>query len=142
MNRKERRRKSKARRNVGAPGAQAIELLELARQHHQAGRLSDAEDYYRKVLQVDPENAIATHLLGGIAYQNGDYQAAEDLFRKVVKSNPGDAQAHNHLGNALTVQERPGEAIEHYTKAVERLGVSGRAVMIEDDIPIQLVEVF
>ncbi len=45
------------------PGA----ALRAAIQHHQAGRLGQAEALYRQVLQAQPQNPDALHLLGVIA---------------------------------------------------------------------------
>ena len=40
------------------------QALDLAIQHHTAGRLSQAEDIYRQVLQPAPNQAHVLHLLG------------------------------------------------------------------------------
>ena len=54
----------------------AAELFVLARQYQQAGDLSQAESCCRQVLQVDPGHAEALHLLGGLAYQVGQFAAS------------------------------------------------------------------
>ena len=43
---------------------------------HQAGRLTEAEPLYRKVLQAQPRHFDSLHLLGVIHYQRGEHQAA------------------------------------------------------------------
>jgi quercetin dioxygenase-like cupin family protein len=40
------------------------EALAIALQHHQAGRLEAAEQIYRRILQVEPEQPDALHFLG------------------------------------------------------------------------------
>ena len=45
--------------------------LHTARQHYQAGRLPQVEAMCRQVLQKQPDNADALHLLGLIAYNTG-----------------------------------------------------------------------
>jgi hypothetical protein len=47
--------------------------LEAALQHHQAGRLSEAEAVYRQVRTEDPRSFPALHLLGVIAHQRGQH---------------------------------------------------------------------
>ncbi len=47
------------------------EALAVAVQYHQSGNLQQAEAIYRQILQVDPSNADALHLLGVIADQVG-----------------------------------------------------------------------
>ena len=51
-------------------------LLQTAIALHTAGRLTEAEQAYRRILLVDPENADALHLLGVVAHQNGAHQEA------------------------------------------------------------------
>ena len=43
----------------------------LALEHHRAGRLADAENGYRAILQHSPEHADSLNLLGIIAMQIG-----------------------------------------------------------------------
>ena len=43
--------------------------------HHQAGRLSDAEQIYRQILATEPDNAQAWNLLGVTSFQRGDNSA-------------------------------------------------------------------
>ena len=45
--------------------------LELAVQHHNEGRLPEAESIYQQILQVDPNQPVALHVLGVIAHQVG-----------------------------------------------------------------------
>ena len=47
------------------------ESIDLAVQHHIAGRLPEAEGIYQQILQADPNQPIALHLLGVIAHQAG-----------------------------------------------------------------------
>ena len=49
------------------------DTLELAVEHHRAGRLDQAEALYRKVIAIQPNEADALHLLGMLAHQQGHY---------------------------------------------------------------------
>jgi len=46
-------------------------LFATALQHHQAGRLNEAEPLYHQVVTALPRHADSLHLLGVIAHQNG-----------------------------------------------------------------------
>src|SRR5262245_31823061 len=63
---------------LGRPGTMATisEVFAIAVQHHQAGRLDEAERIYRQILSVAPENAGALHLLGVVASQSGRHGVA------------------------------------------------------------------
>ena len=86
--------------------------------HHQAGRLQEAEHAYRQVLQVDPKNPDALHLLGVIASQVGKNEIAVDLIDKALAINPNFAEALSNRGNALQELKRYEDALASYDKAL------------------------
>ena len=94
------------------------QTLNLAMQHHRAGRLPEAERLGRQILAQQPNHAQALHLLGVIAAQLGSPGAAADLIRQAIALSPNDAEAHYHLGDALMDNGRPDEAIAAYRKAI------------------------
>lgn len=63
------------------------ELLRRAVQHHQAGRLSEAEGCYRNILAADENNFDGLHLLGVLAQQVGRSELAERLIGKAIALN-------------------------------------------------------
>jgi predicted O-linked N-acetylglucosamine transferase (SPINDLY family) len=95
------------------------QALNLALQHHHAGRLADAEALYRQILAVQPHHAEAMHLLGVIAHQAGRDDLAVDWIRRALAIDPNSAGAHCNLGEALRGLGRLEEAIASYQRAVE-----------------------
>jgi tetratricopeptide (TPR) repeat protein len=87
-------------------------------QLHQQGRLVDAERIYRKVLQRDPKNAVALHLLGVVALQTGRAGRAVDLIGKAIALRPDYAEAYGNRGLALQELARSTEALASYDKAI------------------------
>ena len=61
------------------------EALALAMQHHQAGRLPEAEVLYRQILAAQPAHADALHLLGLIAQSSGRRDVALDLISRAIQ---------------------------------------------------------
>ena len=100
------------------PASQVAAQIQLALQHHQAGRLQQAEQIYRQVLKTDPENADANHLLGVIAHQVGRNDIAVQLIRKAISINPNYAEAYSNLGNALQGLGQLEDAIASCKKAI------------------------
>ena len=47
------------------------QAIQVALEHHQAGRLPQAEAIYRQILQTAPNHPDALHYLGAIAYHQG-----------------------------------------------------------------------
>ena len=75
--------------------------LDLAVQHHTAGRLPEAENIYQQILQSDPNQPVALHLLGVIAHQVVKHNTAVDLITKALAIKPNYIEAHNNLGLAF-----------------------------------------
>ncbi|PSB28770.1 tetratricopeptide repeat protein [Stenomitos frigidus] len=90
------------------------DLLTFAMQHHQAGRLPEAERLYRDVLQQQPAQAEALYLLGLLAHQAGNLDAAIAHYQHALTSQPNYLEAHNNLGAALQQQGHLADAIVHY----------------------------
>jgi predicted O-linked N-acetylglucosamine transferase (SPINDLY family) len=88
------------------------QAIELAVGHEKAGRLADAERIYRDILQQQPDEPIALHLLGRLAMRVGQMPAAEQLLRRSITVDPTVAQRHNDHGVALHSLGRLDEAIE------------------------------
>ena len=103
---------------ASSPTPSAQELLAQAFRLHQSGQLTQAGAAYLKVIQVDPANFDALHLLGLVARAQGDHVTAEQMIRKALVIKPNYADAHYNLGNTLTDLGRMEEAIECYRDAL------------------------
>ena len=98
------------------------EIAELLRQgvgYHRDGRRADAQRVYRDILQHDPTEPNALHLMGILAGEAGHFEAAVDLMRRALKRDPKNAQLHNNLGEALRNLHRYPEAFESYQRALK-----------------------
>jgi tetratricopeptide (TPR) repeat protein len=86
----------------------AFESFEQALASHAQGRLPEAEQLYRRVLETEERHFGAVHGLGLIRLQQARFADAVSLFRRAVKIDRNSAEAHHHLGVALTGRgERP-----------------------------------
>ena len=74
-----------------------LEALTRGLAHHREARWAQAEACYRSVLDVDPRNADALHLLGVLAAEAGDHEAALALIGRAIEMIPGAADFHNNL---------------------------------------------
>ncbi len=97
----------------------AFDLLRIAQEHFQAGRLADAELTYRQAIAVEPRCADAWHNLGILALQNGRIDEAAQCAGRVVELAPQNAQAHYTLGFALGQQGNSEAAIASYGTAIQ-----------------------
>jgi hypothetical protein len=87
------------------------EAFAVALEHHQAGRLAAAEQIYRQILAVDPNQPDAIHLLGVIAHQVGKPAIAVEYIERAIRLNGTDGIFHCNLGNAFLAQGKLVEAI-------------------------------
>lgn len=87
-------------------------------EHHQAGRLQEAEQCYRAVLAKDSRNTDALHLLGLLASQMEQHEAGAALIAEAIKINPNVPIYYNNLGTALGYMGKIREEEEAYRKAL------------------------
>lgn len=94
------------------------QLLNAGVQRHQAGDLSGARAAYQEVLQQEPRQADALHLLGVLCDQQGLHAQAVELISQAIGVAPREASFHNNLGTALLALQRQQEAEDAYRRAV------------------------
>jgi tetratricopeptide (TPR) repeat protein len=94
------------------------QTLQQALEHHQNGRLTQAEQLYRQVLAIDPRQADALHLLGVLAQQVGKLDVAVQLISRAIAIRP-DAVYHTNLAEALRRAGRKQEAEAVCRRAIE-----------------------
>jgi predicted O-linked N-acetylglucosamine transferase (SPINDLY family) len=94
------------------------QAIDLAVQHHNAGRLPEAENTYQQILQSEPNHPTALHLLGVIAHQTGKNDKAVDLITKALGLKPDYVEAHNNLSVVLHALGKLDDAISSTHKAL------------------------
>ncbi|MBV9568363.1 MAG: glycosyltransferase family protein [Hyphomicrobiales bacterium] len=110
------------------------QVLALAEQHRQAGRLQTAEELCRQILNAVPGHAETLHLLGIIAHQAGNPAAAIELLRQAIASSGRVALYHCNLGEMCRLAGRLDEALAAgrqalalqpaYPEALNNLGIA------------------
>jgi predicted O-linked N-acetylglucosamine transferase (SPINDLY family) len=85
---------------------------------HQRGALCEAEAIYRKLLELEPRNADAMHLLGVIAHQNAHYQTAVGLIAQAIEIRPNAASYYSSQGNSLKKLQQLEAAIKSFDMAI------------------------
>jgi tetratricopeptide (TPR) repeat protein len=101
------------------------QVLALAEQHLEAGRLPAAEALCRDVLRARSDYAPALHLLGIIAYQAGNLPLAIDLVRRATAADGNAALYYCNLGEMCRLAGQ-GDAA---------LAAGHRALTIDPNLP-------
>jgi tetratricopeptide (TPR) repeat protein len=106
---------------AGQPGNTLTpqQAAQLAGQLQAAGRLQEAEQVLRQILQVDARNGHALHLLGVVYYQSGRQQEALQLIEQAISYAPDVALFHSNLAEMYRQQGHVDDAIRHGRRATE-----------------------
>ncbi len=96
------------------------EALAMAFALHERGELAQAEQIYRRILDIEPANADVLHRLGVLVLQSGRADEAVMLLERTVALDPRDGGMAANLGAAYTIAGRHEAARKTLAAAVER----------------------
>ncbi len=94
------------------------QALQTALEHHQAGRLAEAEVLYRQVLIHCPTHAGVLHLLGVLAGQAGQTDASIDLIGRAIAIDPVVAEYHGDLAESYRRSGQWEQALASLRRAI------------------------
>ncbi len=84
------------------------------------GENEKAREYYRRALELDPEDGQAHFNLAEMYYDTGELEAAEREVREALRIDPDLTYAYLTLGNLLIDSERMREAMECFEQFLLR----------------------
>jgi predicted O-linked N-acetylglucosamine transferase (SPINDLY family) len=118
------------------------QAIQLALQHHQAGRGEQAEAIYRQVLKQAPNHPDVLHLLGLVLAARGNAQEGIALIRRALQINPAAPIYYSNLGRILRESGQVDEAIDACRSAIrlnpnaaDALNNLGIALRDKNDLP-------
>lgn len=95
------------------------DLLAHGLRMHHAGKIAVAAELYQRVLELEPEQPYALHLLGEILLRRKEHAQALDLITRAVARLTNHPEAHNNLAAVLQALGRSDEAERAYRRAIE-----------------------
>ena len=108
----------KAKGKLASPTTQTLQNLEKAAALHQQGQFGQAEAIYQKILNIEPKNVLALHLMGLVALQTGHHKNAVDKISQAIEINPNVASYYSIQGVALQELKEFDAAVASYDKAI------------------------
>jgi tetratricopeptide (TPR) repeat protein len=84
----------------------------------ETGQWAEAAAYFRKGVELEPENPSVRHKLGTALALMGDARGAEEQFQIVVRQSPEFAKAHYSLGLLMESSGRRQKAVDEMSLAV------------------------
>jgi predicted O-linked N-acetylglucosamine transferase (SPINDLY family) len=94
------------------------QLLGQAVALHRQGRLAEAEAFYVRFLDRQPDHFDALHNLGIVKAQQQKHAEAERSISAALRIRPQSSEALSSLGNVLSAAKRHEEAIAAFDRAV------------------------
>lgn len=95
------------------------EIVRIAFENYQNGNLTKAEEYLRKAIALQPDNAELYNNMGLVLQGMGKIDEAVEHFQKAISLNPNLADAHYNLGNIFREKGDIDKAIDCYQKAIQ-----------------------
>jgi predicted TPR repeat methyltransferase len=95
------------------------EALQNAIAAHNAGRLTEAEVGYSRVLRQQPNDAGALYGLGLLSYHSGSRDKGIQYLMRSLQSAPGNGRAWITLGSMYSETGKAAEALAAYRRATE-----------------------
>jgi Flp pilus assembly protein TadD len=103
---------------MDAPATDFYRMTDAALDLFQSGRHRDAISEFRKLVEMDPEDATARNNLGAALSESGDFAGAAEQFTKVLSMDPENYKAYSNLGVALGRVGKFPEAEAQFQKAL------------------------
>jgi tetratricopeptide (TPR) repeat protein len=103
------------------------QALQKAVEAHKAGKLQDAENLYRAILQAQPNHPDANHNLGVLAVSVNKSEAALQLFKTSLEANPNQGQFWLSYIDAL-IKEKQFDNARSVLKQGKKQGLAGGMV--------------
>lgn len=109
-----------APKDADAHVALSVVLVQPIAGGDNAKRLTDAETFARRSVQIDPKNAVGWDRLGVALQARGLVNSeTEHSYRRAIELDPQFAVAYAHLARMLNRAGKPGDASPLYDKAIE-----------------------
>jgi tetratricopeptide (TPR) repeat protein/glycosyltransferase involved in cell wall biosynthesis len=91
----------------------------LGLSYHRLNKLSEAEQCYKKTLQINPKNIDALNNLGVIYISLNKKVEALEYYNRAIGINKNNANTLNNLGNLFSSDGNFAEAEKNYKKAIQ-----------------------
>jgi tetratricopeptide (TPR) repeat protein len=92
---------------------------ELGTEYRNAGKMQEAEEAFRKELEIDPDNVVAQYKLGVLLTEKGDAAQGKQNIEAALRVRPGLGHSDYNLGRAEMLLGNDAAAAEHFQKATQ-----------------------
>ncbi|WP_375507039.1 tetratricopeptide repeat protein [uncultured Nostoc sp.] len=97
------------------------QLFQQGEAAQEAGKYSESEATYRRIIQIDPNNATAYYKLCYVLDDQNKLDEAITACQKSVQINSQDAETHNLLGYIFQRQKKLDAAVANTIRLSSKL---------------------
>ena len=94
-------------------------LIDRALAYHNQGQLSEAEELYQQVLNLDPENCKILNLLGYLYHQIGNPELAIELIGQAIFVDPEQPYFFFFFGQVYFAIRNFEDAVDAFWQAID-----------------------
>jgi Tfp pilus assembly protein PilF len=105
-----------------------VNIFNAGLEAQRAKNLPLAETFYRKAMEINPDDAMLLNNFGVCLCEQGKTEMAVENYKRAIKLDPTRPMAHNNLGVELNALERHEEAIKAFKRAVEIQPINPTAI--------------
>ena len=92
---------------------------ELGSEYRSVNKIPEAEVAFRRELEIDPHNVLATYKLGAIEVEKGDGAKGKELIEAAQRQKPGLVHVDYNLGRAEMLLGNDAAAADHFERVVK-----------------------
>lgn len=89
----------------------------LAKKFEMVDELKEAENSYRKAVELDPEDPVLLIKLGFVLHNQGKHRDAITLYKETLHKFPGNHMAYGNMGLAYAALNEMEDALDTYSNA-------------------------
>ena len=97
----------------------AKQAFALGVKSQEDNNLQGAQNYYQRVLEIDPNHALAHNNLGVIFTTLGENPKARSCYEKAIEIDPKHLEAYNNLGKLYLTLEETQKSINCFEKIIK-----------------------
>jgi tetratricopeptide (TPR) repeat protein len=90
---------------------------ELGTEYRVIGKMQEAEEAFRRELEIDPDNVVAQYKLGVLLTEKGNAAQGKQMIEAALKVRPGLRHADYNLGRAEMLLGNDQAALEDFERA-------------------------
>jgi tetratricopeptide (TPR) repeat protein len=88
-------------------------------EYRSVNKIPEAEVAFRRELEIDPHNVLATYKLGAIEVEKGDGAKGKELIEAAQRQKPGLVHVDYNLGRAEMLLGNDAAAADHFERVVK-----------------------